>query len=303
MDWANESYVRLYTRDTKTWMLLGWEGQCLLPLILRKLDRSGVLADVFNAEDLAVMLANGMPVDSIEKGLSRLITKEVVTFCDIGMLMTNYLVAQETPKTDKQRQKESRERRSVSSRIVTGESRDVTIESQDRSDLSHVVTDGHAPSQVVTPCLALPDSAVPSMAVPCSMEITPNSPCEKKRAIRKKAEVETELPTDWAPTEAHAKFAADNGIDLALELMKFKGHFDGRKCLSWNGRFSTWIGNAVGYAREREGKGRPMQSPRMPQPNADLERDRYVARRLGETDEQLEARTAEIRAGKRGLYE
>jgi hypothetical protein len=165
VDWANESYVRLYVRDTKTWMLLGWEGQCLLPLILRKLDRSGVLADVFGAEDLSVMLANGMPMESIEKGLSRLVTKEVVTFCDIGLLMTNYLVAQETPKTDKQRQKESRERRSISSRFVTVESRAVTNESQERSDLSQVVTDGHTPSQPVTLNLALPSSALPSLAI------------------------------------------------------------------------------------------------------------------------------------------
>lgn len=161
MDWANESYVRLYVRDTKTWMLLGWEGQCLLPLILRKLDRSGVLADVFNAEDMFVMLANGMPLDIVERGLSRLIAKEVVTFCDIGLLMPNYLVAQETPKTDKQRQKESRERRSVTSRNVTEESRAVMNESQDRSDSSQVVTGCHALSQVVTPCLALPSSALP----------------------------------------------------------------------------------------------------------------------------------------------
>ena len=43
MDFPNERYVRLYTRETTTWRLLGWEGQALLPQVLRLVDRSGVL--------------------------------------------------------------------------------------------------------------------------------------------------------------------------------------------------------------------------------------------------------------------
>jgi hypothetical protein len=94
--------------------------------------------------------------------------------------MINYLVAQETPKTDKQRQKESRERRSISSRFVTTGSRPVTNKSQDRSDSSQVVTDGHTPSQVVTLNLALPGSALPGLAI--KEEIgSRNSELEAKR--------------------------------------------------------------------------------------------------------------------------
>jgi hypothetical protein len=242
MDWANESYVRLYIRDTKTWMLLGWEGQCLLPLILRKLDRSGVLADVFNAEDLAVMFANGMPVESIEKGLSRLIAKEVVTFCDIGLLMTNYLVAQETPKTDKQRQKESRERRSVASRIVTGRSHIVTIESQNSSELSHSVTECHAESQVVT--LNLPS---PSCAEQDSACLPPTPAKQGKRRGREKA------PESICPDELEANSAT---LAAAEELhTDWKKHFvqmrdwslaGGKKKADWQATLRNWMRNNPG---------------------------------------------------------
>jgi hypothetical protein len=43
MDWENERYVRVYTRDTIDWVALGWEAQSLFLLLIRKVDRSGVL--------------------------------------------------------------------------------------------------------------------------------------------------------------------------------------------------------------------------------------------------------------------
>ncbi len=157
MDWSNEAYARLYVRDTKTWILLGWEGQCVLALLLRKLDRAGVLADVFTADDLAVMLANGMPVDIVSRGLDRLILREVVEVTEVGLVMPNYLAAQESAKTDRQRQFESRERRRDQSRNVTEPSRNVTPESRNRCKICHRL------SQVVTSChnLSLFTSADP----------------------------------------------------------------------------------------------------------------------------------------------
>jgi hypothetical protein len=62
---------------------------------------------------------------------------------------------------------------------------------------------------------------------------------------------ETELPADWQPTTEHVEFAATHAIDLAIEVMKFRGYYDGKTALSWNGRFSTWLGNAVGFAKDR----------------------------------------------------
>ena len=52
MNFEDEDYVRLYTRDTVTWELLGWEGHCVLTLMLRgKFDRAGVF--VTGSHDLS----------------------------------------------------------------------------------------------------------------------------------------------------------------------------------------------------------------------------------------------------------
>lgn len=69
---------------------------------------------------------------------------------------------------------------------------------------------------------------------------------------------ETELPSDWRPTEAHRSFAAEHGLDVELEALAFRGHFEGRSALSWNGRFTTWLANQAKWnrAKGREPKAR-----------------------------------------------
>lgn len=163
MDWSNERYTRLYTRDTKTWILIGWEGQCLFSLLLRKADRAGMIDDVRDADDISVILRNGMPVDSIAIGLDNLTRYGVVTICDAGMVIPNFIDAQESAQSDKQRGKSSRERRrDIAKRDHL--SQNVTQKSQNVTEPSHPVTPGHTASQSVTPCLP----SVPSVpSVPC----------------------------------------------------------------------------------------------------------------------------------------
>ena len=43
VNWQDEQFVKVYTRDTGEWTLLSWDAQALLLQILRKVDRSGVL--------------------------------------------------------------------------------------------------------------------------------------------------------------------------------------------------------------------------------------------------------------------
>ncbi len=150
MDWANENYARLYVRDTKTWMLLGWEGQCVLALMLRKLDRAGVLAGVFDGEDLALIFANGMPVEIVAAGLSRLLKREVVELSDCGLVMPNYIEAQEVAMTDQQRKREQRERHRARSRFVTKASRNVTDSGRNVPFESRDVKDVENPTVLVT---------------------------------------------------------------------------------------------------------------------------------------------------------
>ena len=54
MDWSNERYVRVYTRDTADWLALSTDAQDLLLLLLRRL-RIGVDSATASAQPIAVL--------------------------------------------------------------------------------------------------------------------------------------------------------------------------------------------------------------------------------------------------------
>lgn len=142
MEFSDESYVRLFVRDTKTWLRLGFEGQCVLMFTLRKLDRAGVLDGMEEpAEDLALM--TGVPLAIVSVGLTRLLERGVFVLMGTSITMPNYVKAQNCRQSDKLRQQESRLRRSLEA--VTN-----------RDGMSPAVTSGHNSSPIVTPSLAQP---------------------------------------------------------------------------------------------------------------------------------------------------
>lgn len=109
MDWSNERYVRLYTRDTDSWLVLSWQARALLTFLLRKVDRAGVLETKRGA--LGVAAAVGMPLDEVQRALPELLTDGCVTEHGRGYVIPNFLAAQEAIQSDKQRSKEYRQRR------------------------------------------------------------------------------------------------------------------------------------------------------------------------------------------------
>jgi len=201
MNFADERYVRLYTRDTKTWILLGWEGQIAFCLLERKVDRAGVLDDVFTGEDLVVVLRNGLPVDVAERGLERLIKLHVVEVGPRGLVIPRFIEAQETPQSDRKRSAESRARRRDLSRNVTDETQSVSEESRNVSQPSQSVTPRHEPSQPVTPYRAVPCRTVPNQ--PEGSDALPRRPTVAKSAS--KAEL---LAENWEPNPKHVQALA-----------------------------------------------------------------------------------------------
>jgi hypothetical protein len=202
MDWSNERYVRLYCNDTKSWKLLGWEGQAVFSLLLRKVDRSGMLDDVYDAEDIALMLGCGFPVDVADRGLSRLVKKGTIEITDRGLLIPNFIEAQETPKSDRQRQRDSREaKRAKAKSAVTKRDNIVT----ERDNSSHGVTDGHTVSHGVTLCCADP--------VLCSTSA--------ETYIYKNSKVENEQDKTRQPNSSSIKTSKVNlqPLDEALEFL------------------------------------------------------------------------------------
>lgn len=155
MDFANERYVRIYTRDTATWKLLPWQGRALLPLILRKLDRAGV-ADLGEAETPAEAVAAlvDLPEEVCAVGLSALLKRGVLVLQGGQLRAPRFVEAQECGASGAQRVREHRARVAAhqSLRQVTagnGNSEPVT-------DSPGSVTDGSGVQRVVTPCLAVP---------------------------------------------------------------------------------------------------------------------------------------------------
>lgn len=155
MDWANERYVRLYTRDSVSWTVMSWEARALLCLVLRKLDRAGVLElGRHGARGLAAIV--GMPPDVTAAALDELLAEGTFELNGETLVMPNFLTAQEARISDAQRARDHREKRLSSSR-------------QNRKDdntgvtLCHTesrpVTAGHTPSHSVTPSLATPSLA------------------------------------------------------------------------------------------------------------------------------------------------
>lgn len=150
MDWSNEEYVRLYTRESVD-VDLSWEALALWRAMLTKFDRSGVIVARNGWTSIARMTR--IPVDVVERAAPELLKDGRVRATNDGFLAPNFVTAQTANKSDKLRQRESRDRRREHAASQVIEHVDVG------HTVSHSVTPSHAPSQNVTLCSALPPSA------------------------------------------------------------------------------------------------------------------------------------------------
>lgn len=153
MDWSNERYVRLYTRDTTTWKMLDWRARTVLLHLLRKVDRSGVLDVGADGIDGVVAMLE-LPAEVAEPGIAQLVRRGVVMHNEAAgeYTLPKFIEAQEAVQSDAHRARESRARRrdrslsGVTIRDALVTNRDDTITGRDAT-----VTRGHAASHGVTP--------------------------------------------------------------------------------------------------------------------------------------------------------
>lgn len=135
MNFADEEYVRFYTRDTTTWKMMKWQAKCVMALMLKgKFDRSGVFDSGGHTMSHAVTAVIDLPLEVVEVGLAHIL--ELGIWVQNGHLLVwpNYVEAQTCRRSDRARQQESRRNRATEA-AATG----VTN-----------VTDGHTASQPVT---------------------------------------------------------------------------------------------------------------------------------------------------------
>lgn len=121
MNFEDEHYVRVYTKDTKTWLRWGWEGQTVFMHLMRRLDKAGVLDDI---EDPVpdVALLTGLPEEIVAHGLPRLLSSGTLQHVNGLLVCPRYIDGQTSKRSDAVRAKESRERRrqtAMLSQIVT----------------------------------------------------------------------------------------------------------------------------------------------------------------------------------------
>src|SRR6266446_6500203 len=154
MRWEDERYVRLYTRDTLTTRLLGWEGRSVLWELMRKVDRAGVVP-INNLEPPAALaMLTGLPENLCGLAWEKLREGDGGTGTLLlraepvprALILPNFLEAQEAVQSDKARAQKSRE---------------MARARRDTPAASRSVTDRHAQSRAVTPSRAVPTRTEP----------------------------------------------------------------------------------------------------------------------------------------------
>lgn len=103
MDWENETYVRFYVRDTVTWLSWPWESRCVFGLLLRKLDRAGVLDLSGRHEVDAVSAITMLPREFVALGLPPILDSGAVILDGDRLLAPKYIPAQEARSSNAQR--------------------------------------------------------------------------------------------------------------------------------------------------------------------------------------------------------
>lgn len=206
MDWANEKYVRLFVRDTVTWKMLPWKSKLLLPAILRKLDRSGVI-DLDGHGLAAVAAVTEVPIEFVEEAMPALLAPHgpkrtgVFNMDEHRLTMPNYIPAQETRQSDAQRKRDSREKRASGGDC---EGRSVTSSHQ------------ASPGVTLTPDLPQTDpKADPSRArSTADAKIRPRTPHDLEHCLRVAIHREQPQAGMWVP----GRFSSRDADKLLSDL-------------------------------------------------------------------------------------
>jgi hypothetical protein len=199
VNWSDERYVRLYTRDTVTWRLWSWETRAVFSLLLRRADRSGVLDTGTTDKAQAMALILEIPTEVSARVLAALLDCGTMISTRTALVLPSFVDAQESRQSDRVRQAERRAKRALSAASI--ENHGTVCHTQ-----SQTVTDGHTASQIVTPAVpcraepAVPNqpekiAGSPSASPPQELNLAPSEP--KPHRVKKPSPAETTRP-QWA---------------------------------------------------------------------------------------------------------
>lgn len=191
MDWQNERYVRVYTRETVADSALTWEARAIWLEILKRLDRAGVLSlGGCGLRGLAGLIR--IPYEVVENHFpSLLIDGRIVQNGDF-LVAPNFQEAQEAIQSNKQRTAECRARRREIALFNDKMSQNVT----ECNDSLQNVTTGNVMQRAVTNCNVLQRTVTPSLAVP-SLTNTHSTKEVECVLMPKSAESEQDFEAFW----------------------------------------------------------------------------------------------------------
>lgn len=257
MNFEDERYIRVYTRKTVTAKLIGWEGRTVLWHLMSEVDRAGVF-DLGGEEPAeAIAAVADILIDVARVGMQRLLSRGVVERHGDALLIPRFIEAQEAKQSDKQRQRESRERRRDVTRRDSMLSHGVT----DSHESEQSVTTGHTVSQPVTPYCAVPSRTEEPPVVPPSGGPQPSEPNQASKPRGKGGRRKTPgtpAPETLEPTQTELKLAAKNHVDLTEEIPKMLDFHRAKGTLmsDWLAGLRTWIRNAPTFRRDGKPPGR-----------------------------------------------
>jgi hypothetical protein len=254
MDFADEPYVRLYTRKTLTWKLLGWEGRAVRNAMLDgEFDAAGIFAIQGDPAE-CISAVTDLPLEIVRVGLERLIrTKTWVVTAEV-ITWPNYEEAQNCRRSDRVRQRESRRARSA--QAVT----DVTLA---RPANVTDVTTGRAESPPVTGCH--PPTHPPSApTLPSEREDLALPEVPGLDAVVPTRRLTYFVPDDWKPKERHLARCAESKLDPLATESRFRKQEFNRSYSDWDRRFDLWIDDQRVKAQTERFKANsgPRASPR-----------------------------------------
>ncbi len=289
--------MRLYTRDTPTWIHMSWEARVTWPLLMRKLEREGKYdLGPWGIQGLANDLR--IPLEIADAGVTGLVTAGVLVRRDGVLFAPNFYDAQNVRRalSDAERQANLRERRKIA-QMATGQPTLPGVEGTPHADKRHDVTDRVTlvPSAVPLP---VPSSAVPGgvggSAPPTAPDRRNGSASHESKPSRRRGPKGTRLTIDWQPDEKTiADLRAVLRVDPLAALPAFRDFWTskpGRRAekLDWNATFRNWV------RRDREKlpplferkKVEPKEPSEPPLSKAEAaERSRAIAQQLEELGE------------------
>jgi len=200
MDWPNERYVRVYTRDTTDMLLWSWQARTLWWDLLRKFSRAGVLD--LGRHGLKGILAHiRTPWDVVEPAIKELLDDGCVAWKQgkggrTYLLARSFVEANEAAQSDRMRQQALRERRRDAEQLadlledpeVTTRDGAVAIRDAD------VTPSGHEMEQVVT------ETSRP-LTSSHSVPSVPSVPSQKDNGSTNREEAIPMAPLKLLPTE------------------------------------------------------------------------------------------------------